>query len=55
VSGEVCNRFVSWWVGEYEGSCEPDGHDGPHYDGMSWFNDDNEEVDAPGEEGDRNG
>lgn len=41
-----CGRFVSWWDGEYEGNCRlPSGHDGDHYDGLSWFNDDNEMTD----------
>lgn len=42
-----CGKFVFWWDGEYEGSCElPKGHDPAdvHYDGMSWFDDDNEQV-----------
>lgn len=43
--GEVCNKSVSWRDGEYEGECElPEGHAGPHYDGMSCFNDENNEV-----------
>lgn len=43
-----CGAFVSWWDGEYEGNCcLPDGHDGPHYDGVSWFNEDREEVNPP--------
>lgn len=42
----VCGRFVSWWAGEYEGNCElPDGHDGDHWDGLSWFDDDLECTD----------
>jgi hypothetical protein len=42
---ELCNYFVSWWDGEYEGNCElPENHEGPHYDGLSWYNDDWEEV-----------
>lgn len=41
-----CHRFVSWWDGEYEGSCElQEGHDGDHYDGLSWYNDDGECTD----------
>lgn len=41
----ICNRFVSWWDGEYEGNCElPEGHEGPHWDGMSWFDDEGKEV-----------
>ncbi len=44
----ACGKFVYWWEGEYEGECElREGHGGPHYDGMSWFNDDNEQVDPP--------
>ncbi len=41
MSKEVCNYFVSWWDGEYEGNCELDKcHEGPHWDGLSWYNDD---------------
>jgi hypothetical protein len=44
----ACGKFVYWWDGEYEGNCElPSGHDGPHFDGLSWFNDDNEMVEEP--------
>lgn len=42
-----CNEFVSWWDGEYEGNCEmPEGHrpSNLHYDGMSYFDDDGDEV-----------
>lgn len=40
-----CGKFVSWWNGEYEGECElPKDHEGPHYDGMSCFTDDGDEV-----------
>lgn len=46
----TCDRFVYWWEGEYEGNCElPEGHDGPHYDGMNWFDDNNEAVEPPGD------
>lgn len=39
-----CGERVYW----YDGGCElPEGHDGPHWDGMSWFNDDKEEVGNP--------
>lgn len=42
---DICGKSVSWWDGEYEGTCElPEGHKGPHYDGISCFNDDSEEV-----------
>lgn len=35
---KLCNAFVYWWNGEYEGECElSDGHEGPHYDGLSWY------------------
>jgi hypothetical protein len=41
-----CGREVSWWCGEYEGECElPAGHSGDHYDGLSWYNDDQECTD----------
>lgn len=40
-----CGKMVFWYDGEYEGTCElePD-HDSPHYDGLSWYDDDGEEV-----------
>lgn len=45
MSKELCGRTVYWWDGEYDGVCElPEGHAGPHYDGMSCFNDESEEV-----------
>ena len=48
---KLCNHFVYWWDGEYEGNCAREfEHDGPHYDGLSWYNDLNEEVDKPKEE-----
>lgn len=44
----VCGKAVFWWDGEYEGECElPEGHEGDHFDGLSWFNDDGHEVDPP--------
>lgn len=43
---EGCGRHVYWWEGEYEDNCElRDGHEGDHFDGLSWFNDENECVD----------
>lgn len=48
IEDDLCERMVYWWDGEYEGSCElPKNHKGPHFDGLSWFDDDNEEVDPP--------
>ena len=48
---KLCNHFVYWWDGEYEGNCAREfEYDGPHYDGLSWYNDLNEEVDKPKEE-----
>lgn len=45
---KACHARVVWWSGEYEGECaRPDGHGGPHYDGLSWFDDGGEEVEAP--------
>lgn len=36
-----CGKFVSWWEGEYEGFCErAEGHEGHHFDGLSWYDDD---------------
>lgn len=44
----ACGHTVYWWDGEYEGECElPSGHGGAHYDGLSWYNDIGEEVEAP--------
>jgi hypothetical protein len=46
-----CAAPVYWWEGEYDMACElPEGHDGPHFDGLSWFNDENEPVDDPTEQ-----
>lgn len=44
---EVCGRTVYWWDGEYEGECElKKGHLEPfHYDGSSYFDDDNSNRD----------
>lgn len=43
-----CGKIAYWWDGEYEGYCELlVDHDGPHYDGVSWYDDDANEVDAP--------
>lgn len=45
-SGKLCGEFVYWWDGEYEGNCElADGHEGDHFDGLSWYNDDHECTD----------
>lgn len=42
----TCGEFVSWYNGEYEGYCElPDQHEGDHFDGMSWYDDDGESTD----------
>lgn len=47
-SDNPCGEVVMWYDGEYEGECElPKGHAGPHYDGLSWFDDDRNEVDPP--------
>lgn len=44
---EKCNMHVYWWDGEYDGDCElPKGHLEPfHYDGISYFDDDNNNRD----------
>lgn len=40
-----CGHSVSWWEGEYEGVCElTEGHEAPHYDGISCFDDDENKV-----------
>ena len=37
----LCRAFAYWWDGEYEGECElPKGHEGDHWDGLSWYDDD---------------
>lgn len=46
----LCGRSVYWYDGEYEGGCIlPVGHkpEDRHFDGLSWFNDENEEIDEP--------
>ena len=41
-----CGKHVYWWNGEYEGDCElPEGHDGDHWDGRSWYDDDGNMTD----------
>lgn len=48
-----CYKSVIWWDGEYEGNCILPLDRIPedvHTDGIVWFNDDNEEIDPPGEE-----
>lgn len=41
----VCGRYVSWWNGEYDGSCiRLKGHSGHHYDGISCYDDDGDAV-----------
>jgi len=43
---DECRAPVYWYEGEYEGWCElAAGHDGPHFDGLNWYDDDNHEVD----------
>ncbi len=43
----LCGEFVSWWAGEYEGNCELlSDHEGDHWDGLSWFNNDGECTDS---------
>jgi hypothetical protein len=40
-----CGFHVYWWDGEYEGNCELDeGHDGPHFDGRVWYDDNMEDA-----------
>jgi hypothetical protein len=41
-----CYQGVYWWDGEYEGNCilRADHPPGLHWDGMSWYNDDNEQL-----------
>ncbi|WP_433730975.1 hypothetical protein ACQP2Y_21500 [Actinoplanes sp. CA-051413] len=47
-SGQPCGKLVYWWDGEYESNCElAASHEGPHFDGLSWYDDDMNEVDAP--------
>lgn len=44
-SDGLCGTSVSWWGGEYDGTCElPKGHQGPHYDGISCFTDEGDAV-----------
>lgn len=42
----TCDKHVYWWNGEYDNNCELDtDHEGDHWDGLSWFDDDNECTD----------
>lgn len=42
---KLCGKTVYWWNGEYEGECErPKGHDGDHFDGLSWYDDDGNDT-----------
>jgi len=42
---DICYAFVSWWNGEYEGNCElPPNHEGDHWDGLSWFREEDGEM-----------
>lgn len=37
---EECGESISWWDGEYEGECgRPKDHEGDHFDGLSWWDD----------------
>lgn len=43
-----CDAFVYWWDSEYEGNCKlAKEHAGPHFDGLSWYDDEMNEADAP--------
>lgn len=38
---DACGALLWKWDGEYEGYCELTvGHEGDHFDGVSWFDDD---------------
>lgn len=40
-----CTSRVTWWDGEYEGECElAEGHEGPHSDGLSHWDDEGEMI-----------
>jgi hypothetical protein len=37
----TCNAPVYWWEGEYDMNCiRLEGHEGDHFDGLSWYDDD---------------
>lgn len=42
----ACESRVYWWDGEYEGECElPAPHlPLPHWDGLSWWDDDGNDL-----------
>lgn len=45
---DACQESVLWWAGEYDAECElPSHHEGPHFDGLSWWDDDRVEVSDP--------
>ena len=42
---KLCGKTVYWWGGEYEGECElGEGHEGDHFDGLSWYDDDGNQT-----------
>lgn len=45
MSFPACCQPVNWWEGEYEGTCELRLDHPPdlHFDGMSWYDDDQRE------------
>lgn len=46
-----CYLPVSWWDGEYEGTCSlrEDHPPGIHWDGISWFSDDRNPIELDDE------
>lgn len=53
LTGRTCYATIYWWEGEYDNNCvldEAHRDVGPHYDGMTWYDDEMVEVDAPDDE-----
>lgn len=51
MSDVTCGKYWSRWDGEYEGDCVLEPHlTGNHWDGMSWFDDEFNEVRDPSPE-----
>lgn len=47
---DFCGKYLCKWDGEYEGQCGlPKGHRWPHFDGLTWFDDEGLDAEVPDE------